>query len=122
MTRTARALAIVLVLLLGSFAGGCSRGPGVTVRIISPADGDTVRAGVSMPVRVEIEGGHIQGTSGEGRPGHLHLLVDRRLVEMADETAPTVTLEPGTHEITVEFAGENHESLGVLDRVDVTAE
>ena len=122
MTRASRALVIVLVLSLSVLAGGCSRGPDVTVRIVSPSDGDIVRAGVPFPLRVEIDGGHIQGTSGEGRPGHLHLLVDRRLVEMADEIAPSVTLEPGIHEITVEFAGENHESLGVLDRVDVTAE
>lgn len=120
MTRAARALAIVL-LSLGVLAG-CSRGPDVAVRIVSPADGDTVRAGVPVPVRVEVDGGHIQGTGGQGRPGHLHLLVDRRLVEMTDETTPSVTLEPGTHEITVEFAGENHESIGVFDRVDVTAE
>lgn len=115
-----RVLAIALVLSLASL-GGCSRGPGVSVRILSPADGTTVAAGEPVTIRVEIEGGHIQGTDGDGRPGHLHVLVDRRLVEMVDETAPTVTLEPGTHEITVEFAGENHESLGVLDRVDVRA-
>lgn len=115
LTAWASALALVFAV------GGCSRGPGVAITIVSPADGDTVRAGVPIPLRVEIDGGHIQGTGGEGRPGHLHLLVDRRLVEMTDETAPSVVLEPGVHEITVEFAGENHESLGVLDRVDVTA-
>jgi hypothetical protein len=116
----ARILGVLALLTVG--LNGCSSGSAISVRILSPADGDTVPAGSPVPVRVEIDGGHIQGTNGEGRPGHLHLLVDRRLVEMVDETALAVTLEPGTHEITVEFAGENHESLGVLDRVDVRAE
>lgn len=101
---------------------GCSSEPDLTIQIVSPADGDTVPAGEPIEVRAQITGGHIQGTGGEGRAGHLHLYVDRQLVSMADEIAPTVTLEPGRHLVMAEFADENHAPLGVTDQVEVVAE
>ena len=122
MTRPRSALPPILmvcVLLLSACGGG---GKDLAIDIVSPGDGDIVAAGEPIAVRAEITGGHIQGTGGEGRAGHLHLFVDRELVSMTDETAPTVTLEPGEHEIMVEFADENHVGLGFTDRVDVTAE
>lgn len=100
----------------------CSTKPKVAIEIVSPSNGSTVPAGEPIPVEVRITGGHIQGTEGSGRPGHLHLYVDRELVEMTSELAPTVTLEPGRHLVMVEFAGERHEALGVTDQVEVTAE
>lgn len=107
---------------VGVLLAGCAGEPDLAIEIVSPADGDTVPAGEPIEVRAQITGGHIQGTGGEGRPGHLHLYVDRRLVSMTDETAPTVTLEPGRHLVMAEFADENHASLGVTDQVEVVAE
>ena len=122
MTRSRSALPSILVvcaLLLPACGGG---GEDLAIEIVSPGDGDVVAAGEPVAIRAEITGGHIQGTGGQGRPGHLHVFVDRELVSMTDEAAPTVTLEPGEHEIMVEFSDENHVGLGITDRVDVTAE
>lgn len=120
--RPSRLLTAVAALFLLPGLAGCSSEPDLAIQIVSPADGDTVPAGEPIPVEAQVAGGHIQGTGGQGRPGHLHLYVDRQLVSMTDETAPTVTLEPGRHLVMVEFADENHASLGVTDQVEVTAE
>lgn len=113
--------AIAAVPLLAGLAG-CSGEPDLAIQIVSPADGEVVAAGEAIRIEAEITGGHIQGARGEGRPGHLHLYVDRQLVSMADEAAPEVTLEPGRHLVMVEFADENHAPLGVTDQVEVVAE
>lgn len=113
---------LVLAVLLAATLAGCSTKPDLAIDITSPEDGATVPAGEPIAVESDITGGHIQGSGGEGRPGHVHVYVDRQLVSMTSETAPTVTLEPGRHLIMVEFADENHVALGVTDQVEVTAE
>ncbi len=104
-------------------AGG--EAPDVKVTIAAPAEGSTVPAG-PVTLEVEIEGGELVTTTESDDPteGHLHVFVDGALESMPSNDAPSVTLKPGTHEITVEFTSAAHLSYAprILDEVSITAE
>lgn len=115
----------------GAFAVGGSTdeplpAPDVEVRIVSPEDGATVPARNEVEVRAEVIGGTLTDAERSEDPteGHLHVFVDDAMVSMPVSEASPVTLEPGTHVITVEFTSADHRSYEprILDRVAVTAE
>jgi hypothetical protein len=133
---------VSLVLVLASFAlvagaftldtGDATEasGPGVTseaeVVIVEPSDGEVVEAGAPLQLEVEVEGGTlVEGvTSDDPTEGHLHIFVDGALVDMPSSASSMIELEPGTHELTVEFTQADHRSFEprVLATIELVAE
>lgn len=127
-----------LVLVLGAFAvsGGAfvfkSDGSAeatairATISIVEPAEGARVPANEPVPVEIDLQGGTLtaESRSEDDTEGHLHVYVDGELVSMPATDAPEVELEPGSHEITVEFTQADHRSYEprILDSIEVTAE
>jgi hypothetical protein len=116
----------------GAFAVGGSQGrtgtvsaPDVTVEIVSPADGDDVPASRPIELEVSIEGGELTSDPQATDPtrGHLHVFVDGELIAMPATSTPEVELEPGDHDIAVEFTGADHRSFSpkIIDEVTVAA-
>jgi hypothetical protein len=125
----ARAAVVMLVVGIGLLAGSFilpqtrSAAPtsDATLQITSPQDGDTVEAG-EVTVTVDVEGGKIAtGASSSG--GHLHIFVDDILESMPTSLNMEVELEPGEHEIRVEYVDTQHMSFvpPVQEVVTVTA-
>jgi hypothetical protein len=124
-TRTTRlALAALAVVLLGacSSAGGSSPPPPPTtlaarpsstarLTILAPRNGQTLSRQASE-VRLDLTGAKIVShTTTRIRPdqGHIHLLVDGKLVAMnyrLNERLPK--LSPGQHVVQVEFVAADH--------------
>jgi hypothetical protein len=124
-TRTTRlALAALAVVLLGacSSGGGSTAAPAPTtlaarpsstakLSILAPRNGQTLSRRASE-VRLDLTGAKIVShTTTRIRPdqGHIHLLVDGKLVAMnygLDERLPT--LSPGQHLVQVEFVAADH--------------
>jgi hypothetical protein len=79
--------------------------------IVSPRNGQALTGG-TVPLRVTLAGAEISAaTSTELRPdeGHLHVLLDDRLVSMTSglrENIPDV--KPGPHLLRVEFVANDH--------------
>jgi hypothetical protein len=97
-----RAAALVLVGLLAA-CGGSDQGSDISLKIVSPTDGETVPAGEPVEIRAEIEGAEVADSAAASDAGHIHIFVDGELQEMLYATATEVKLEPGTHTITVEY-------------------
>jgi len=124
-SRTTRlALAALAVVLLGacSSGGGSTSTPAPTtpaarpastarLTILTPRNGQTIRR-QSPEVRLDLAGAKIVSqTTTRIRPdqGHIHLLVDGKLVAMnygLNERLPTLT--PGQHLVQVEFVAADH--------------
>ena len=124
-SRTTRlALAALAVVLLGacSSGGGSTATPAPTtlvarpsstarLSILTPRNGQTLNRRASE-VRLELAGARIVShTTTRIRPdqGHIHLLVDGKLVAMnygLDERLPDLT--PGQHLVQVEFVAADH--------------
>jgi hypothetical protein len=120
------ALAVLAVLLLGACTGGSAGGsapapapttlaarPASTAKltILSPRNGQTISR-QTPELRLSLDGAEIVAqTSARIRPdqGHVHLLVDGKLVAMnygLNERLPT--LSPGQHLVQVEFVAADH--------------
>jgi hypothetical protein len=120
------ALAVLAVLLLGACSGGSGGGstpapasttlaarPASTAKltILAPRNGQTIN-GHATELRLGLAGAKIVAkTSTNIRPdqGHIHLLVDGKLVAMnygLNERLPTLT--PGQHVVQVEFVASDH--------------
>lgn len=95
-----------------------------SVTIESPADGATVAANEPVPVEVTLEGAELASETTDESGGHLHVLVDGETLEMIPTLDVEVELEPGDHEVTVEYVGADHQPLDppVADSVTVSAE
>jgi hypothetical protein len=82
-----------------------------TLTIASPKQ-NAVITGSTAPVQVKLVGGKIvPQTSTDLVPneGHLHLILDDRLVSMTSGTSSTLTgLTPGEHLLKVEFVAKDH--------------
>ena len=121
------ALAALAVLLLGACTGGSAGGsapapasstlgarPASTAKltILTPRNGQTISR-QTPELRLSLAGAKIvTQTSTHIRPdqGHVHLLVDGKLVAMnygLDERLPT--LSPGQHVVQVEFVAADHD-------------
>lgn len=94
------------------------------VTIVRPVDGDTVRAGEPVPVTVDLANAPLARSATSQAGGHLHLYVDGRLQQMPYALITEVRLEPGRHELTVEYVDPRHLSFDppVQKTVTVIAE
>ena len=82
------------------------------LEILSPRPGQVFR-GDPADVQVELRliGGRIVGfTSSRLGPneGHVHLILDGRLVSMTSSTDQTLALSPGTYRLRAEFVAVDH--------------
>jgi hypothetical protein len=131
--KTASRVASLVLAVLGAvavtgaftFAGG-SEGSGhedATIAIASPADGATVEAG-PLPIEVELEGAELASESSSEAAGHIHVYVDGDVIDMPSTLDVEIDLQPGEHEVEVEFVDSDHSALDppVTDSVTVTAE
>jgi hypothetical protein len=102
----------------------------VEVTIESPSDGDTVPAGESLMVEIDVANGRLVSdtTSDDPNEGHIHIYVDGQVVAMPTSESEMVisgaNLPPGEHEVIVEFTQANHTSFAppVQTSITITAE
>jgi hypothetical protein len=138
-SKTTKPMVPVVLLLVafatgvGAFALGGSPtpsgtvpAPDVTVEIQQPSDGDVMPAGRTFSLDVQIEGGELTDDTQSSDPtrGHLHVFVDGELIAMPATPTPEVQLEPGEHDVAVEFAAADHRSFSpkIIDEIEVTAQ
>jgi hypothetical protein len=82
-----------------------------TLAIVSPENGQVLMGG-SVPVEVSLEGAEIVPTTSTDLvpdQGHLHVLIDDRLVEMNYALDGVISdVAPGSHVLRVEFVALDH--------------
>ena len=100
-----------------------SRPSNVSLRIVSPADGDRVPAGSPFEVHASVRGATVARSASDAGKGHLHVYVDGQLQQMPYSTTTDVRLPQGQHEIGVEFVDPQHVSYSppIQTSVVVTA-
>ena len=115
----AGAILVVLGLLVPRLGGGTD----AEVGFASLRDGATVPANEPFDIEIDLEGGEL-ATSNSSSGGHLHIYVDGSVVSMPSTTTAEVTLEPGEHELRVEYVDFQHASFDppVQETISVTAE
>jgi hypothetical protein len=80
------------------------------VQITAPAPNQVVGPETTLTVNL-IDGKVVDRTTGPLTPdeGHIHVLLDGKLVNMAYDTSQPLTgLTPGNHTVTVEFVAVDH--------------
>ena len=94
-----------------------------TVQILQPSPGEEVPAGRPIDVAVELTNGSLALSPNDTSGGHLHLSVDGQLQQMPYTTEAQITLQPGVHQIRVEYVDYQHLSFSpeVTTTIDVTA-
>ena len=102
----------------GGGDGGASTQPSARpsspahVKIETPTNGETFKAGATIPVKVQLTGARIvRQTTKHITPttGHLHLYVDDALVSMNYQTTNALKgVKPGMHVMKVEFVAADH--------------
>ena len=81
-----------------------------TVEIVAPRQGESVAAG-RVALHIDLKGGRATSLSStRNRPGegHLHILLDGRLISMSGTLEEQLTIPAGRHEIEVEYAANNN--------------
>ena len=93
------------------------------VAFSQPQDAATVPAREPIPIEIELTGGEI-ATSGSDSGGHLHVFVDGSVISMPSTTTTEITLDPGEHELKVEYVDFQHAGFDppVQQTITVTAE
>jgi hypothetical protein len=96
------------------------------IAILNPSEDQILQSG-EVKLELELEGGKIASLSSvENRPdeGHLHITVDGRLASMTGSEDQTIQVEPGEHDLEVEYVANDHAPFctRVVDRVRFTAE
>ena len=99
----------------GPTAGTESTGPRPSspakLTILAPKNGETVH-GTSVELRVRLQHAKIvpaTTTNISPTQGHLHVILDDKLISMTEGTTQEVTgLTPGLHRIQVEFVASDH--------------
>lgn len=106
-------------------AATTTRSTEAELTIVAPSDGDEVPAGEPFTIEVRVDGGTLTAEAESDDPdaGHLHIFVDEELVGMPTSDAPEIELEPGEHEVVVEFTATDHSSYSppVTDTIELTA-
>jgi hypothetical protein len=80
----------------------------VSLEIVSPASGAQLPSGRPVKIDVDLNGATVARSASDTGKGHLHVYVDNQLQQMPYSTSATVTLEPGAHELTVEYVDPQH--------------
>lgn len=119
------AAAGVIVLSLGFIVPSIGGGGGsdAVVSIVEPSNGAQVAAGAPVTVRVAIQNGELATSATDQSGGHLHLYVDGALQQMPYSNETQVTMEPGPHQLRVEYVDNRHVSFSppIAATVTVTA-
>ncbi len=106
------AAAGVIVLSLGFVVpsvGGADSD--AVVSIVQPSNGAQVPAGTPVLVRVAVQNGSLATSATDQSGGHLHLYVDGRLQQMPYSNQILLTLQPGRHDLRVEYVDNRHVSF-----------
>ncbi|HEX2090251.1 MAG TPA: hypothetical protein VHI54_10050 [Actinomycetota bacterium] len=122
----ATAAAGVIVLSLGFILPSIGLGGAdsdAVVSIVEPRNGAQVAAGTPVTLRVAIQNGSIATSATDTSGGHLHLYVDGQLQQMPYSNLTQVMLQPGPHNLRVEYVDNRHVPFDppVVATVDVTA-
>jgi hypothetical protein len=108
-------VAVVAGLAVGTLAfvlpNDSHRGPNATVAILEPKPGDEVPARKPVTIEVGVYGAQIATSASDDQGGHLHLYVDGSLQQMPYSTRTQVELEPGLHQVRVEYVDNQHLSF-----------
>jgi hypothetical protein len=122
-------LVLSLTVLTGYLSAGSPRPPPrVTLRVLSPSEGEIVPAGEPIPVLLQLKGAVLVpptvqsfSTPPPSNAGHIHILVDGKLVQSTGRAQ--VTLSPGEHSVAAEFVDPYHRSFSprIIDTVKVVA-
>lgn len=107
----------VVVAVLGMVATTDQR-PDVTLTLLSPDGGASVRADQPVRVAVDVKGGTV-ARSPTAPGGHLHLSVDGALEQMPYGTTAEVRFPRGTHTLRVEYVDDEHTSYDPPIAVEV---
>lgn len=96
------------------------------ITIVRPSEDEVLPSG-EVQLELQLEGGEIASLSTvENRPdeGHLHITVDGRLASMTGSEDQTIQVEPGEHDLEVEYVANDHAPFckRVVDRVRFTVE
>ncbi len=78
--------------------------------IVQPSSGDQV-VGPQVVVRLDLQGGRIVPQASKNLTpdtGHIHLIVDGKLVSQTYGLEQTVTVEPGRHVLQAEYVAADH--------------
>ncbi|MEX2586527.1 MAG: hypothetical protein WD602_00845 [Actinomycetota bacterium] len=128
-------LAVAAVGLLGFLVApdligpsGCAERPmtGAELTILSPSEGETFDT-TEVPVTLEVQGGEIvsiASTENVEGEGHIHISLDGRLTSMLGEAEQTITVEPGEHDLEVEYVANDHAPFcsRIVDRARFSVE
>jgi hypothetical protein len=122
-------LVFALTVLTGYLSAGSPKPPPrVTLRVLSPSDGEIVPAGKSIPVLLQLKGAVLVpptvqsfSTPPPANAGHIHILVDGKLVQSTGQA--DVILSSGRHSVAAEFVDPYHRSFSprIIDSVKVVA-
>ncbi|HEX2040103.1 MAG TPA: hypothetical protein VHF47_10275 [Acidimicrobiales bacterium] len=107
-----------IALVVPGFVTGGEQRPEVTLTLLSPDPGASVRPDQPIPVSLEVKGGKV-ATSPTDSGGHLHLSVDGALEQMPYGTTTEVRLPRGTHTLRVEYVDDKHKSYDPPIAVEV---
>lgn len=113
--------ALVLVGVAVAAFGFVSTGekrPEVTLTLLRPDPGSSVRPDQPVPVEIDVQGGKVARSPSDSG-GHLHLAVDGALEQMPYGTTAEVRLPRGTHTLRVEYVDEKHTSYDPPIAVEV---
>jgi hypothetical protein len=115
----AGAILIALAFIVPSLGGGTD----AEVGFAFPQDGATLPANEPLDVEIDLTGGELASSASDGG-GHLHIFVDGSVISMPSTTTAEVTLEPGEHELRVEYVDIGHASYDppIQETITVTAE
>ena len=120
-------VALGLVMGTGAFVLSDSAPAAEEKRVVlqDPKPGEVVPANEPFRLRVAIVGGKLASSQTATDGGHLHLIVDGAILpNMPTTTTPMAPpLEPGKHELAVEYVGPDHVSFRprVIDTIEITA-
>jgi hypothetical protein len=85
---------------------------GARLEILSPRPGQLFRGDpADVQVHLRLIGGRIVGFTSSRlvqNEGHVHLILDGRLVSMTSSTDQTLALSPGTYRLKAEFVAVDH--------------
>lgn len=120
MRRPSRIAAVVVAAALFAGCGSRAQAPQpatqvrprstATLRILNPVPGATI-ASRTLHVQLELTGATITPvTSSDLKPdrGHIHLILDGRVVSMSYGIDQKITVTPGDHLLQAEFVATDH--------------
>ena len=123
MSWTSLGAAVVLGALSMAISPSHPAAGGVGIRLLDPPPDAVVQAGEPVTVTVAVDNASVALSPTDTESGHVHLYVDGEVEQMPYSTQATIELEPGRHEIEVEYVDALHVSFEprVVDSVTVTA-